>query len=112
MTEQEKAKRTFTEEVEVTGNQVIGKIQEVIKKGNVRRVIVRTQDGRVLLDTTLTMSVGVGGVLTFFGGMPLILLAGAVALLSKVKLEIVREIGEGDILESKQKVEIKLEDEA
>jgi hypothetical protein len=107
----EKAKRTFTEEVEVAGNQVVGKVQELIQKGNVRRLIVKSQDGRVLLDTSLTVGVGVGGIVGFFGGIPLLLLAGAAALLTKVKIEIVREVGEGDIIESKQKVDIKVDEE-
>lgn len=111
MSEQEKAKRTFTEEVEVAGNQVVSKIQDLIKQGNVRRLIVKTQDERVLLDTSLTIGVGVGGVLTFFGGIPLMLLAGAVALLSKVRIQIIREVGEGDVVESKQKVDIKVDEE-
>ncbi|MDZ4669862.1 MAG: DUF4342 domain-containing protein [Phototrophicales bacterium] len=107
----EKAKRTFTEEVEVAGNQVMGKVQELIQKGNVRRLIVKSQEGRVLLDTPLTVGVGVGGVVGFFGGIPLLLLAGAAALLTKVKIEVVREVGEGDIIESKQKVDIKVDEE-
>jgi len=107
----EKAKRTFTEEVEVAGNQVMGKVQELIQKGNVRRLIVKSQEGRVLLDTPLTVGVGVGGVVGFFGGIPLLLLAGAAALLTKVKIEVVREVGEGDIIESKQKIDIKVDEE-
>jgi len=37
----EKAKRTFSEEVEVAGNQAVSKVQELIKQGNVRRLIIR-----------------------------------------------------------------------
>jgi hypothetical protein len=107
----EKAKRTFTEEVEVAGNQVVGKVQDLIKQGNIRRLIVKTKEGRVLLDTSLTVGVGVGSVIGFFGGIPLMLLAGAAAVFAKVDVQIVREVGEGDIVESKQKVEIKVDEE-
>lgn len=104
-------KRTIVEEFEMIGNQVVDKIKELIQQGNVRRLIIKTQDGRTLLDTTLTVGVGIGGVLGIMGGIPLALLATAVALLAKVKIEIVREVEAGDILESKQKVKIDVEDE-
>ncbi len=107
----EKTKRTFVEEFEMAGNQVVNKVKELIEQGNVRRLIIKTHDGRTLIDTSLTVGVGVGGVLGLIGGIPLALLATAVAFVTKVKIEIVREVGEGDIIESKQKVEINVDEE-
>ena len=43
-------KRTVSEELEVAGGQLVGKMQDIVKQGNVRRLIVRNSNGRVLLD--------------------------------------------------------------
>ena len=107
----EKAKRTFVEEFEVAGNQVVDKVKELIQQGNIRRLIIKTHEGRTLIDTPLTVGVGVGGVLGMLGGIPLALLTTVVVVLTKVHIEIVREVGEGEIIESKQKVEINIDEE-
>lgn len=107
----EKAKRTFVEEFEMAGNQVVDKVKELVQQGNVRRLIIKTHEGRTLIDTSLTVGVGVGGVLGMIGGIPLAIIATAVAFVTKVKIEIVREVGEDDIIESKQKVEIAVDEE-
>lgn len=107
----DKNKRTFVEEFEIAGNRVVEKVKELIAQGNVRRLLIKTQDGRTLVDTSLTVGVGVGGVLGMIGGFPLAILATIVAVLTKVRIEVVREVGEGDIIESKQKIEINVDDE-
>ncbi|MCU0481333.1 MAG: DUF4342 domain-containing protein [Anaerolineae bacterium] len=107
----EKANRTFVEEFEMTGNKVVDKVKEMIAEGNVRRLIVKTQDGRTLIDTSLTVGVGVGGFLGMIGGIPLAIFATLAMVVTKVKVEVVREVTEGDVIESKQKVEINVDEE-
>lgn len=50
-----------TEEIKVTGGKLKAKLKELIKEGNVRRIVIRNPAGRTLLD--LPMTVGVAGAL-------------------------------------------------
>lgn len=80
---------TWTEEIEITGSQLVDRVKELIKEGNVRRLIIRTSDDKTLLEIPLTAGVAVGGVLTVF--TPVLAALGALAaLLVDVKLQIVR----------------------
>lgn len=106
-------KRTFSEEVEVAGSQLVDRVQEVIRQGNVRKIIIRSADDRVLLETSLTVSAIAGGALALTGALvPVAVLGVIAAAVSKVKIEIVRELKDDDVLEMKKnKVEIDVEDE-
>ncbi|PJF24623.1 MAG: hypothetical protein CUN53_16890, partial [Phototrophicales bacterium] len=53
-------RRTFTEEVEITGNQLLETVKNLIEQGNVRRLIIRNPDDRVLLEVPLTIGAGAG----------------------------------------------------
>lgn len=107
----ETGKRTFSEELEMAGNQVVEHVQEVIRQGNVRRIIIRTSDDKVLLDTTLTVGALAGGALAVIY-WPLAAIAAIAAAVARVKVEIVREIGEDDemIVEKKSRITIDKED--
>ncbi len=83
-------RRTFSEEIEVTGGQLVERVRELIQEGNVRRLIIRNQDGRTILEIPLTIGAAAGGALLVFYPV----LAGLAAiggLLMKLKIEIVRE---------------------
>ena len=109
---EEKGPRTFTEELEVAGNQAVDKIKGIIKQGNVRRLIIRNAEGRVIYDTTLTMGVGIGGALALLGSPVILAVAVVVGAVSRVKIEIVREVKEGDVIEEgKKKVDIDVNEE-
>lgn len=51
-----------TEEFRVSGEEVLGKIKELIREGNVRRVAIKNEEGRTLIDIPLMLGV-VGAVL-------------------------------------------------
>lgn len=104
-------KKTMTEEIEVAGNQLVEKVQEIVHQGNIRRLVIRTADDKVLLETSLTVGAVGGAVALMIGQLPLAILAVIAAAVSRVKIEIVREVEEGDVVESKKKVEIAVEDE-
>lgn len=88
-TEAGKNKQTWVEEIEVAGSQLVEQVKELINEGNVRRLIIRTQDNKVLLEIPLTAGVAVGGVVTIFA--PVLAAIGALAaLIAKVKVQIVR----------------------
>ncbi|MBK8025319.1 MAG: DUF4342 domain-containing protein [Chloroflexi bacterium] len=93
--EGENKTKTFSEELEVTGNQLVERIKELIEQGNVRRLIIRDQEGRTLLEIPLTIGAVAGGALIVF--YPLLAgLAVVGGLLAKLRIEIVREISDGD----------------
>jgi hypothetical protein len=102
-----------TEELEVVGNQLVERVQELVRQGNARRVIIRGGDGKILLDTPLTVGAGIGGALAFVGGLPLAALAAIAAVAAKVRVEVVREVGEGDVIEygDREKIEISGEED-
>jgi hypothetical protein len=88
MSEQKPTERTWVEEIELAGGQLVDRVKEIIAEGNVRRVIIRHPDGRVLLEIPLTASVVVGGAVTLFS--PLLAALGAMAaLVAKVKVEVI-----------------------
>jgi hypothetical protein len=92
MSEQVKP-RTFVETIEVTGSQLVERIKELVKESNTRRVIIRTTDGEELMTMPLTFGVVAGGLITL--AAPLLAALGALAaLVSRVKLEVIREIAE------------------
>lgn len=86
---------TWTEEVEISGSEVVDRVKELIAEGNVRRLIIRNSDNKQLLEIPLTAGVAVGGVVTIFA-LPLAILGTAAALLANVKLQIVRTQGEDE----------------
>ena len=54
-------KRTTTQEFSVSADELTKKVKELLHEGNVRRIIVKDESGRVLLEIPVT--VGVVGVL-------------------------------------------------
>jgi hypothetical protein len=67
--------KTYTEEFEVNGDDLLAKIKELAHEGNIRRVIIRNESGRTLIDIPLTF--GVVGALV----APQLAAVGAIAAL-------------------------------
>jgi len=67
--------KTYTEEFEVNGDELLAKIKELAHEGNIRRVIIRNENGRNLIDIPLTFGV-VGALL-----VPQLAAIGAIAAL-------------------------------
>jgi len=69
------------EEFTVSGEELLEKVKELVHEGNIRRIIIKDQSGRTLLD--LPLSVGVLGALV----APQLAAVGALAaLVSKATL--------------------------
>ena len=115
MSDEKQTKSTTTsEEFEISANQLVDRVQQLIHQGNIRRLIIRSQNGRVLMDTSLTVGAGLGGALAFIGGFPLAAIAAIAAAFARVKIEVVRELQDGDVLEDrteKKKIEVEVEPE-
>lgn len=103
----ENTKKTVTEEIEGVGNQIMERVQDLVRQGNVRRLIIKTADDKVIVDTTLTLGAVGGGILGFTLGLPLMVVATLAAVVARVKVEVIREITEEDVQVGKKKVEIK-----
>ncbi len=67
--------RTRTEEFSVDGERIVSKIKELLHEGNIRKVIIKDKDGKVLLEIPVT--IGVVGVLI----APQLAALGAIAAL-------------------------------
>lgn len=48
---------TRSEEFQFSGDSLLAKIKEIIHQGNVRRVIIKNEEGRPLVDIPLTIGV-------------------------------------------------------
>jgi hypothetical protein len=97
------SRRTFSEELEVAGNQLVERVRELIEEGNVRRLIIRNPEGRTLIEIPLTFGAVAGGALLVFYPV----LAGLVAiggLVARLRIEVVREEPEATIEDIKEKV--------
>ncbi len=64
-----------TEEFYVRGEELLAKIKELLHEGNIRRVIIKDKDGKILMEFPLTFGV-VGVVLA-----PTLAAVGAIAAL-------------------------------
>ncbi|MBE2183119.1 MAG: DUF4342 domain-containing protein [Anaerolineae bacterium] len=94
-----KSNRTFTEELEVAGDQLVAKVKELIDAGNVRKIVVRNPEGRVYMEVPLTVGVLAGGVMFWFA--PVLSALGAIgALLARVRIEVIRTGQEGGVSEA------------
>jgi hypothetical protein len=67
--------KVHTEEFQVKGEEIVSKIKELLHEGNIRRVIIKNESGRVLIDIPLTIGV-VGALL-----VPQLAAIGAIAAL-------------------------------
>ena len=76
--------KTYTEEFKVSGDAVVAKIKELLHAGNIRRIIIKNEEGQTLIEIPLTIGV-VGAIL-----LPVWAAIGAIAALA-VRLTIVVE---------------------
>lgn len=75
-----------TEEFKVSGDEVFKKVKELIAAGNARRIIIKNEEGKTLVELPLT--VGAVGVLI----APALAAVGAIAaLVTKCTVIVVRE---------------------
>lgn len=79
---------TRKEEFQVSGEELISKVKELIHEGNIRRVIIQNEEGRPLIDIPLTL--GVVGVLV----VPQLAAVGAIAALLTKGTIIVERVDE------------------
>lgn len=77
--------KEFTEHYELNGEEVLAKIKELVHEGNVRRIIITSDEGKRLIEIPLTVGV-VGAVL-----LPVWAAIGAIAaVVTKCTVEVIR----------------------
>ncbi|MEG3849245.1 DUF4342 domain-containing protein [Microcoleus sp. herbarium19] len=71
--------KVSVEELKINGDDLVAKVKELIHEGSIRRLIIKNEDGRILVEVPLTVGV-VGGVIsaTLF---PVIAAVGAIGAL-------------------------------
>lgn len=81
------------EEFKVSADNLVAKVRELIREGNVRRVFIKNEDGRTLLEFPLTAGVAVTALTAAVA--PVLVAVGAVAaLLTQVTVGVERR-GDG-----------------
>ena len=74
------------DEIKVTGDKLVAKLKEIIREGNVRRIILRNGSGRTLLDMPLTAGIAGAVLLPFWAAV-----AGIVALATDFTIVVERD---------------------
>ena len=83
-------RRTFTEEIEIAGGQLLDHVKKLLAEGNVRQLRIKAAGGEVLLEAPLTVGV-IGGGAVALAAPWLAILGALAALVARVKIEIVRD---------------------
>ena len=80
---------TRTEEFRITGEELLAKARELVREGNVRRIIIKNEDGSIIAEFPLAIGV-IGAVL-----LPVWAAIGAIAALATRCSIVVERIDEG-----------------
>ena len=84
--EPEGQKKTRKEEFKLSGGEIVDKIKQLIHEGNIRRIIIKNEEGKTLMEIPLTWGL-VGAALA-----PLLAAIGAMAaLLANLTLVVEKE---------------------
>jgi Domain of unknown function (DUF4342) len=68
--------RTRTEQFRISGDELLAKVRELVHEGNVRRIIIRNDQGHTLVELPLTVGV-IGAAL-----LPVLAAVGAIAAIA------------------------------
>jgi len=77
-----------TEEYQVTGDDLVAKVKELVREGNIRRIIIKNEEGKSLIEIPLTLGV-VGALL-----LPVLAAVGAIAALATQCTIVVEKVEE------------------
>lgn len=90
------AKRT--EEFKVSGTDVVKKIKELIKEGNIRKITIKDKGGKTFAEFPLTIGV-VGTVI-----LPVVAAIGTIiALVAECTISVEREEDDKEVIETEEK---------
>lgn len=87
--EKDEKKATWTENVELVGDELIASVKKLAAEGQVRRIRIIEPDGDIIVDMPLTLGAIAGSAVVL--AAPMLAILGALAsYVSKVRVEIVR----------------------
>jgi Domain of unknown function (DUF4342) len=97
--EDEAKDRSFKETIEVAGSQIIDQVKRLIQEGNVRQLKIQAKDSDFSLEMPMTVGVLVGGAVALTA--PWLAVLGVIAaLVTKVEIEVEREVPKAGAPES------------
>ncbi len=76
--------KSYTEELQVMGEQLLAKVKELLHEGNVRRIIIK-QEGRTIMEFPLTV-----GVVSVVAAPVLVAIGAISALIAQCSIEVIR----------------------
>lgn len=88
-TPSESTPETNTEEFSVNSDNLVSKVQELINESNVRRILIKNPEGRVLFEVPLTAGL-VGGAVGIAFFAPLVAIASVGMLAARFTLVVER----------------------
>ncbi len=56
-TEEKPGKKDTFEEIKVEGDKLVAKVKEIVKEGHAKRIIIKDEEGKVLMEIPLTFGV-------------------------------------------------------
>ena len=83
--------KVSVEEFSISGDEAVAKAKELVQEGNVRRLILKTEEGKTLIEVPLTVGVGVAAGMVLVA--PVLAALGALAAIA-TDLTIAVERGE------------------
>ncbi|MEO8285320.1 MAG: DUF4342 domain-containing protein [Chloroflexota bacterium] len=72
--------KSYKEEVTISADELVGKVKDLIREGNVRRVSIRNEEGRTLIEVPLTAGGAVAAAAVIVA--PVLAAIGALAALA------------------------------
>jgi hypothetical protein len=78
--------RPRTQEFTIDGDEVVAKVKELIHEGNIRRITIKNEDGRTMLEVPLTIGVIGAALLPVFAAI-----GAAAALATRCTIVVERE---------------------
>lgn len=85
--------RSWTERIEITGNELVDRVKDLAREADARRVVIKDQDDKELMSLPLSWGMA-GGALAVVAAPMLAAVAAVGGALAKVRLEVERTGGE------------------
>ncbi len=83
--------RPRTQEFTLNGDEVVAKVKELIHEGNIRRISIKNEDGRTMLEVPLTLGLIGAALLPVFAAI-----GAAAALATRCTIVVERDVPPGD----------------
>ena len=96
-------KKTISEEIQGTLTEIIEQVKKLINEGNARRVIVKSQKGKILFQSQLT--IGAAGATFFLFYAPILTAIATIIMMASDVIVIVERFENEDDLDDEYEVE-------